>query len=435
MPLKLKYLSILAFCVLLLVGCSFSNDKDLKEKIESKQGTGFLLTGPGSFDSADTAIITKIDSLQSQITFFNIKISKKYTLNYDGATKFSDKYGQAMSLPQIEEGDIVDITFLKSKKRLDTLKISADAWENNSASRYEINMYKHDVTIGKDTYKITSDTLIFSDGQQVDIMDLNSVDILTFQGIETTVYSIIVEKGHGYLRLANDENFIGGWIEVGQSLIKEITEDMLLTVPEGKYDVLISQKGSGGKKSVIINRGEEITLDIGDLKVAEPQYGQVLFAVTPSTAGIYIDGAKVDVSTAVNLEYGIHQLIAVASGYKTITSYFRVTQASMGIEVTLESESAGSTNETDNTDEKSSTDNTTATSYYQVHIDSPEKVEVYVDGNYVGISPISFKKVEGAHIITLRKTGYETRSYTIQVDSEEKDVSFSFADLVASINE
>lgn len=35
-------------------------------------------------------------------------------------------------------------------------------------------------------------------------------------------------------------------------------------------------------------------------------------------------------------------------------------------------------------------------------------------------------------MITLRKSGYETRSYTVQVDEEKKDVSYSFVDLVAS---
>ena len=62
----------------------------------------------------------------------------------------------------------------------------------------------------------------------------------------------------------------------------------------------------------------------------------------------------------------------------------------------------------------------------------PENVEVYLDGNYVGISPCSFKKTSGSHVITLRKSGYETRSYTVQVDDEQKDVSYSFVDLTVS---
>ena len=64
-------------------------------------------------------------------------------------------------------------------------------------------------------------------------------------------------------------------------------------------------------------------------------------------------------------------------------------------------------------------------------MDAPAGAEIYVDGNYVGISPCSFRKTSGSHVITLRKTGYETRSYTVQIDDEKKDFSYSFADLVA----
>ena len=48
--------------------------------------------------------------------------------------------------------------------------------------------------------------------------------------------------------LEGDEYFIGGWIEVGQSIIQPVTEDMLLVVPEGTYDVRISNKGNDGTK-------------------------------------------------------------------------------------------------------------------------------------------------------------------------------------------
>lgn len=89
--------------------------------------------------------------------------------------------------------------------------------------------------------------------------------------------SVVVEKGHGYLRLVNDENFVGGWLEIGQTQIVRITEDMLVTVPEGSYQVDISCSGGGGTKYVVINRNEETTLDIGDLEVAEAKYGMVLF--------------------------------------------------------------------------------------------------------------------------------------------------------------
>lgn len=70
---------------------------------------------------------------------------------------------------------------------------------------------------------------------------------------------------------------MGGWLEIGQTQIVRITEDMLVTVPEGSYQVDISCSGGGGTKYVVINRNEETTLDIGDLEVAEAKYGMVLF--------------------------------------------------------------------------------------------------------------------------------------------------------------
>lgn len=435
---RIKKSFVTAICLFVMImtfaacGSAQAGSTGAEPVVTPENGTGFLLTGPGSYDSADTAVIVEINDEENTITFLNLTVSKNYTLSYDGTTVFSDKYGEAMTLEQLTEGDIADVTFLKSKKKLTTLALSDSSWTNASVSRYHFGETGHDVTIGNNIYKITTDTKIFSDGEEIEMMDLNSTDILTFHGIDNTVMSIVVDKGHGYLRLSGDENFIGGWIEIGQNIIHRITEDMLLTVPEGSYQVNISTSGGGGTKNVVIGRNTEITLDISDLKVEAPKTGQVLFAMSPSTASLYVDGEKVDTSLPVNLEYGIHQLIARASGYTTTTSYLKVAEASAGIEIVLESENGE--DETEEEEEEEPNDANTTTSYYQVYIDAPEAVEVYVDGNYVGISPISFKKEEGAHVITLRKTGYETRSYTIQVDDEDKDVTYSFVELSPTTN-
>lgn len=390
--------------------------------------TGFVVTGPDSYDSADTAILVDRDEKEGTLTFLNLDLGKRYTLSMDGTTKLYDKYGESISMEQIQKGDIVDITFLKSKKHLTSLQLSVSAWSYENVERYEINMVRGEVSIGSETFKLTSETQYLSDGRNIDSMDLNSADILSFYGIGSQVLTVRVEKGHGYLRLVNDENFVGGWIEVGQGIIQRITDDMLLLVPEGSYQVNISNNGGGGIKSVVINRNEETTLDIGDLEVPEPQFGVVLFSMSPSNAELYIDGVKTDTSGPVSLEYGLHQLIARADGYQSITQYISVGQESAGINVVLD---ANAEEEEEESSSASSSADTT-TDYYKVYIDAPEDAEVYLDGNYVGISPCSFKKTEGSHVITLRKTGYTTRSYTVQIDSEEKDISYSFADLAVS---
>ncbi len=400
-----------------------------------RANTGFVLTGPDSYDSADTAILVGRNKEDSTVTFLNLDLGRRYTLSVDGTTRFYDKYGGSISLEQLSYGDIVDVTFLKAEKHLTTLTLSPQAWRQDDVENYELNMTKGEVSIGLDVYGLTKNTQYLSGGRYIEQMDLNAADVLSFQGIENTVLSVSVEKGHGYLRLANDENFVGGWIEVGQSLIHRINEDMLLTVPEGSYQVKISHNGSGGTKDVVVNRNQEVTLDIGDLEVAEPQKGIVLFSLTPANLELYIDGTLADASRPVEMEYGIHQIIAKAEGYKSVTRYLSVGQASASYDIVLEPVDSGDKTVSGGNLPSSSQTGTGSpsvdkvTSYYKVYVDAPKGAEVYLDGSYVGIAPCSFRKTEGSHVITLRKSGYVTRSYTVSVDGEDKDVTFSFADL------
>ena len=394
---------------------SSQTNNNVAGSVEVQNSTQEVVYGPDSYDSEDTAILLKKSTEESTITLYNMEVDRQYTLQVTGTSTLYDKYGEPISLAQLQPGEIVDVTFLKDIKRLNSLQLSPDSWNNTSVSRYQLDWERANLTIGADVYNLPEDVVLLSDGKVIETMDLNPVDTLSFRGIGSDVYSVVVEKGHGYLRLENDVNFIGGFIEIGQSIIHVIQEDMLLTVPEGSYEVLISQNGGGGTKQVTIGRNQEVTLDIGDLEVALVQYGTVVFTTTPEEVTLYIDGDKVDVSAPVTLEYGIHQIIARAEGYKTMTSYIKVGQASAGIDLEL-----------DKIEEEEEEDDT---EYYKVHIDAPEGAEVYLDNNYIGIAPVSFKKEAGTHTIILRKTGYATRSYTIVVDDEEKDVSYSFADL------
>ena len=414
--------------------CAIGESGQGPSSSQGKYDTGFVLAGPDSYDSADTAILVGRNDQENTLTFLNLELGRRYTLSLSGSSRLYDKYGQSLSPDQVETGEVVDITFLKSEKHLTTLQLSTQAWTYEDISRYEFNNTKGEVSIGSEIFKLTSNTQYLSEGRMIESMDLNPADVLRFSGIGNQVLSVRVEKGHGYLRLKNDENFVGGWIEVGQAVIQRISQDMLVLVPEGSYEVNISYRGGGGTKSVVINRNQESVLDIGDLEIPEPQSGMVLFALNPSTAELYIDGTQVDASGPITLEYGLHQLIARAEGYQSITQYFHVGQASTGLNVELDpyesTDKESSSSATESPEPESTAEPTT--NYYKVYIDAPEKAQVYLDGSYVGITPCSFPKTAGTHVITLRRAGYTTRSYTIEVDSEQKDISYAFADLVYS---
>lgn len=428
-------LSVLGAGLIVAACISAGSDTSMAHESTYKgHESGFVIARPGSYDSEDIAVIKEINEDKNNITFMNIETGRFYTLSYDGTTVIQDKYGGSMAMTQMQEGNIVDVSFLRSKKKLSQMKLSENAWVFEEVQKYNFDVLSKSAEIGGGVYGIRNNLVVASEGKEAQLEDIIRGDIVSISGVGNSVYSVVVDKGHGYLRLSNDEYLKGGWIEVGQTVIQQITEDMLLAVPEGTYDVHLTASGIDETRKVTIYRNQEVTLDVSDVKIEAPKTGKVIFAVMPADTAIYIDGDEVDITKPVEMEYGVHQMIAKAEGYDTITQYIKVGQELASISVTLE-ESEEVTEK--NTEAKIpsqggsvSGNDSELTSSYRVYIDSPADVEVYLDGMYIGMSPVNFKKQSGTHTITLRKPGYITKSYTIQIDSEPKDVTYSFTDLV-----
>lgn len=440
--------TVVTALTLLITGCTSqaSNVGMAKDKKSGVPDTGFSAGTVGSYDSADTAVIVGVSPEDNAVTFLNMSADRQYTLYYDGTTYVTDKYGGAQTITQLKIGDVVDVNFLKGKRRIAGIQESPDAWVYDNISNYDLGGANKTADIGSSTYSLPDNVAVFSNGRRAEVMDIVSQDVISVHGIGHEIYSINVERGHGYLRLKNDQALIGGWIEVGNAVIREISEDMLLVVPEGSYRVLLSNGGVSSTKDVVIERDKEVVLDVSDLEIVQDKTGMILISVTPENAKVKIDGKEADVSKAIELSYGIHQVSLEAAGYDSLTKYIQVGSEYAKISFTMEKEreqddSSVSDNnlneqlmpqqgEYTETPQPSVSENTiSATEENKVYIDAPKNVEVYLDSNYLGISPISFKKTVGSHTITLRKSGYVTKSYTIYLYNDGEDITYSFTDL------
>ena len=483
MKKKIKLFSLIM--ILLLCGCSSPFQTQTQQK--GYEDTGFMPATPGNYDSLDTAAYVGSDKEQKTIRFYNLETGRFYTLNFDGATTYHDKYAQPIALDQVKSGALVDISFMHARKRLNSLQISGEAFAFTDVEDLLVSPDSRQLFLMGENYTMDQKAVILTADGPGEAMDLNTVDKLMVCGVGHTVYSISVQNSHGYLRLENDEHFIGGFIEIGDKRVYQISRDMLLAVPAGTYDVTVSNKGSAGTTQVSVSKGQEISIDVSPW-VSAPKYGKVFFTSTPADAEILIDGEMITRGKDTVLSYGIHQMVAQADGYNTVTRYIRVAQDAAKLNVTLEKGNSTSSNTAsgnsvieatptltptptpeentseNTTSENSASENATPTEAqteeggsgyddarisddegggssggsnsaitpgeYRVYIDAPEGVEVYKDGAYIGITPLNFKKVQGTCIITLRKEGYRTRSYTITMDAEEKDVNYSFSELL-----
>lgn len=434
--------------VCLLGGCTFFVTSEQNQELSMIAPEEVALS-PDIYDSEDTALLVQKDTVNKTLQLQNVQTGKRYTLNYDGTTSVWDKYEQALSMAQLKPGSIVNVRFYMQTKHLSYIKESMDCVRYDYVDNYMLDAQKGTITIADTVYKFSSHTIFLSGEKEIELEDIVTTDVLSVWGYQDKIYGVYVDKGHGYLRLENEDYFIGGWIEVGQSTICRITEHLLLTVPEGVTTVRISQNGTNATQEINFTRDEEMVWDLKSVEIVMPKTGNIIFTVTPSDAQVTIDGENRDASEPITLQYGIHQMTVRAEGYDTLSKYIKVASESANINVELEKknekeeekeeEKSDDKQETDTDKEKASKTETkdtetksvsTSSSAYQVHIDSPQGVEVYLDGNYLGIAPVEFGKEPGNYVVTLRKTGYQARSYTLQIDGEEKDVNYSFSELV-----
>ncbi len=472
----IRYGAALSALILTLGGCAMPAGSVSEPVQETKEDT--QVKKPNIYDSEDAAVVVKKDTENGTIQLQNIATAKRYTLNYDGTTEVFDKNDVALSMQQLKEGSVVTVRFYKSDKSLSYIKENADALNLPDLSNYELDLREGKITVGAQTYLLSSNVVVISDGRETEPWELNALDVISVWGYQDRIYGINVEKGHGYLRLQNEDYFVNGWVDVGDKVIQKIEEDMLLVVPEGTFNAMVSHKGSSAMQEISFARNEEMVWDLGSVEITVVQTGKIIFTLTPATARMAIDGREVDTSKPIELTYGLHSMRIVAEGYDTVAQYIKVAEPSANISVELEKSSEPESkepesgqdtktqedkqeetpvgkkyalnandddeNEDDEDNDKkeekdreersseASSDVLSASEKYKVYIDAPEDVEAYLNGSYIGMTPVSFPKNAGNYVVTLRKNGYQTRSYTLQIDSEKKDVNYSFTELLES---
>lgn len=210
------------------------------------------LSRSGIYDSEDAAVVVRKDLEAGTVQFQNISTSRRYTLSYDGTTTVYDRNDQALSMEQLREGSVVTARFYKPRKALAYVKENPNCISYNNVRNYSMDLRKGTIAIGDELFNISAHVVVVSDGRETDMMEVNQMDVISVWGYKNMIYGINVEKGHGYLRLQNEDYFVNGWIDVGDSVIRKVAQDMLLVVPEGTHTVTVSNKGSSATQEITL---------------------------------------------------------------------------------------------------------------------------------------------------------------------------------------
>ncbi|NLZ82158.1 MAG: PEGA domain-containing protein [Clostridiales bacterium] len=404
------------------------------EPIHDKQ----LNNGYGTYDTEALAVIMNYDTSLKTITLLPTESQEPITLTYSGGTDVKDKFGQVITTAQISVGAMVDIGYIKSSSELIKIHVSKKTWENVGVNNLTIDTLSMVMKIGTLNYKF-KDNIVVVDGQDlVSVDNLAEQDVLIVRGYEDTISSITILKGHGTVKLVDTAGFLGGNVTVGYEAMQKISENLLIPVREGNFNITVENGKYSVTKNIEIIRNEMTIVSFDGLGQMAEENGMITFDINPFGADLFIDEMLTLYANPVKLAYGEHELTVSLGGYTTYEGSLKVNEDKKTVKIDLPE--ATSSEEADVTIIDSDTVDISTPSWandddidddHYIYVESPIEASIYLNGEYMGTSPIGFEKIIGSHVFTFIKEGYETISYTIDVEDDNMDTYISMPDLIS----
>lgn len=396
-------------CVtILILAMTFMNKSDKKKKLVD--GDGNTIPGTEASDSNKDieyaralAVIKNVDINNNKLTVLNIENNDVVELAIDSAVDMKDEYDSLLTLSQFNIGDIIETKYDQTSKRPEFVHITAKIWERKSITGLNVDSDKNTITIGNDQYGYTEELVSLFNGDFMAIGDINPEDKVTIRGYQDKVWTVIMESGHGYITLKNHSYFVGGVLEIGISKMVDIEQVTSVVVPVGVHNVVVTKDDLTYEAEVMVANGQEAVIDVSD---ASPRMGMVEFSVLQEDIMFSINGEVYsDFSEPISLEYGTYKIKVVKDQYVDWEKELVVNQPFTEFEINLEKKPLF------------------------LHVDSPVGVDIYINGNYIDVIPLSAPIDPGNYTVTLRKDGYYSKMYTVKVEDDGKDAYWTFKPL------
>jgi hypothetical protein len=436
---ELKYKTLICGLLLIciLAGCNTGSGN---VKVYDGDNAGVDVTHE---EKSMTAVVSSVDVAAKTISFVDCASGAEKELLYNGGVTLENSYGNDIDFSELGCGEIMDVTYYTDNSKLVSAIGNSNVEKRTGVSKFSFSADESSATYKGVECSVSKYVTAYDENNRIDILEISKEDELTLYFYGGKLMSIVVDVGHGYVSLENQTTYIGGMVEIGYDVIVPVTSNMLLEVREGTYTLRISKNGySDSMEDIVVTKGEKTDVDL--LEIAIPR-GTAVFNIEPSDAVLYVNGDEQPSHTYANI-YGDYTIKVEAEGYDTFKGKFTINDTVKEFNVTMtateDDEEDEDTEDSEETEETSETTSTTATGSTEattteavttnntVTISTPEGAGVYVDGEYVGVAPVTFAKTVGSHTITLYKTGYLIKSYTIQSLDDGNDDTYTLADLV-----
>lgn len=334
---KIQYGIVVLMLAFVFMGCGQKKKNDVKVYENTEEVTA------DHEEASMTAIITSMDMENNQMHFVSVLDGTDITLQYHGGVRVTDTKGADIGIDNVACGNVVDIVYYMDTEKLVSIAKNAKVKTYTQIKKFLYRQDDHTAVYNGNRFPVSDYAQVFDGDQALSLVDVNTEDEVTLSLWNGNLVSVIITKGHGYVRLLNQGTYVGGFVEIGKDVIVPVTADMLVAVGEGDYTLRISKNGYSGEKSIRVTKDRELNVDISDIAIPS---GTVTFAVTPEDANevIKVDGEVIANRTYTGL-YGDHELSITADGYDSFRGSFKITETMKTLRVTLQQETTEETTE------------------------------------------------------------------------------------------
>ena len=299
----------------------------------------------------------------------------------------------------IVRGDIINIGLSEDTGEVVKVEYTDDVWEKKNFADVEVDTSAGTISNGVTSYEYDKNTLFIYNGDFIKDEDLNKEDVVTLKGVGDTVWTVTVEKYHGFIELQNTDRVENLSVTVDGEKIK--FENNRAAVSSGVHSLGISGDNIDTLNvDIHVPAGEVYSVDMASV---QEKTGVLTLNVNVDNCIIVVDGKQVGKDTPVVLSMGSYPISVSAKGYKTYSGTVDINEPLVEVDINMEKIEIKTAS---------------------ISVDStPQGATVYANGAIIGVTPFTTQINYGDYDIAIKKEGYVDYNLSTTVNEEQKTIS------------
>lgn len=416
---------------MMIIGINHFSKKDVAVNPNQLVSIGTSTEESVDQTQESTALVVIKEINNDEIYAFNIGNNRNINKKITDTTTIKNAEGKSMPRTSLNEGDIVQISYVPTHSEIIAINKVTDTWKSSRVNGIKIDEVNKRIHVGAKTYRFDDNIYVHSKDEVIKVnntLDIKKGDIVTLQGLKDQVYSIIVEEAAASIKVV-DLPTTDGMLEIDRNTMIPLSQvNGSIEVTPGIHRIVVEMKGY----ETLIDQIELISGEAYQYSVKDAKEAYCNITVKTNNPDIdytvQIGDKTFSKGEEIKVIQDTYDITITAENYEPWSKRVKLSMSKCILQVNLaqieseeETESEAEEEITDS-EEKNVIENA-----YTINIATePVGAKVYIDGVQKGTTPYKVTLPVGSYTILLEKKGYEIYTTSIILDNSSDQSNFLY---------